>query len=84
MDQWGDELMVPWCIFPNPRQITHNVRLACERARIDPFQLVIEFAKPFQNDEWDIFNTPETIETAKIVRNFSLFWTMLFLGSIDL
>ena len=67
MDRWGDEIMVPWCIFPNARQITHNTRLACERARIDPFQLVIEFAKPFGHQEWRIFDTPETIERAKLL-----------------
>jgi len=72
MSQWQDELMVQWCFLPNARMITHNAKLACERARIDPYRLVIEFAKPFQKNEWDIFRTPETNEQQKIFQQASV------------
>ena len=65
MEAWNDELMVPWCMLPSARMITHNARLACERARIDPHVMVVEFAKPFCQNGWEIFSTPETNEDAK-------------------
>jgi hypothetical protein len=65
MEAWNDELMVPWCFFPSARMISHNTRLACERARIDPHVMAVEFTKPFCQAGWEIFDTPETNEEAK-------------------
>ena len=62
--------MVPWCIMPSARMITHNAKLGCERARINPHVLFVELSTRFSKSSWQIFNTPETNEESKELAAF--------------